>query len=90
MHCLQFARKRGEMSKLATVKRAELSAKAELSRGGDFVPLEWMQTPLSFENQAAGKAASMGAQHLLSTMHAAAHAIRLMRAQTLALVHIGA
>jgi hypothetical protein len=48
------------MSKLATVKRAELSAKAELSRGGDFVPLEWMNTPLMFENQAAGKAASIG------------------------------
>lgn len=63
--CLQFARQRGEMSKLATVKRAELSAKAELSRGGDFVPLGWMQTPLMFENQAAGKAASMGTLCLL-------------------------
>lgn len=61
MDCLQFAKQRGEMSKLATVKRAEISAKAQLSRGGDFVPLDWMQTPLSFENQAAGRAATMGA-----------------------------
>lgn len=57
------------MSKLATVKRAELSAKAEIPRGGDFVPLEWMQTPLMFENQAAGKAASMGAPCTLRHMH---------------------
>ena len=57
------------MSKLATVKRAELSAKAEIPRGGDFVPLEWMQTPLMIENQAAGKAASMGAPCTLRHMH---------------------
>ena len=48
-----FARKRGEMSRLATVKRASLSAKAEIPRGGDFNPLAWMTRPLVVENQAA-------------------------------------
>ena len=36
----------------AVVSRAKLSAKAQIPRGGDFVPMDWMSDPIKLENVA--------------------------------------
>ena len=60
-----YAESRRKASMKAVVDRAKLSAKADISRGGDYEPLDWMITPLSFENQDIARANSVGTRALL-------------------------